>query len=270
MALNGLSQINVEISSICNKNCGLCGRRKYDREHGTQDYGYMPLELVKTIAEQIPENITIGTHWNGEPLTHPQLGEALTYLKKRNCFIYAVSNGKLLMEKRDDIANNLSSISISVIEGDEEWERELQYKILKQYISSVSYLNLPVVILRFVGIISDEQRYIELGLPIVRRTLHAPQGSFNYRKPPVIPEHGVCQDLLSRLAVDRYGNISICVRLDIEQKLVLGNINDGMTLDQAWNSEKRLKIKELHITGKRHESGFCHTNCQFYGVPTSD
>lgn len=266
--LNGLSQINIELSSICNKNCGLCGRRKYDHEHGTQDYGYMPLELVKTVAEQIPENITIGTHWNGESLTHPQFGEAVSYLKKRNCFIYAVSNGKLLMEKRDEL-NNVDSISISVIEGDTTEERELQYDILMQYISSKSYLSLPIIILRFVGIIPDEQRYLNLNLPIVRRTLHAPQGSFNYRKPPVIPEHGVCQDLLNRLTIDRYGNVSICVRLDINGELRLGNIKD-MTLDQAWNSEKRLKIKELHITGKRSESGFCHTNCQFYGVPTAD
>ena len=265
--LNGLSQVNIELSSICDKNCGLCGRRKYDREHGIQDYGYMPLDLVKTIAEQIPENITIATHWNGESLTHPQYGEAVSYLKKRNCFVYSVSNGKLLMKKKDELINNLDCISISIIQDDTEEEKQFQYEQIKNFIKYKKD-KMPVVILRFVGIIKDEEKYIKLGLPIVRRVLHIPDGSRQYTSDPTIPEHGVCQDLLNRIAIDRHGDVSCCVRFDPNRELVLGNIMYS-SLNDLWNSEKRLSMIKKHIEGNRSEVPYCGNQCEFFGVATS-
>lgn len=263
--LNGLSQINIELSSICDKNCGLCGRRKYDREHGIQDYGYMPLDLVKIIAEQTPENITIATHWNGESLTHPQYGEAVSYLKKRNCFVYTVSNGKLLMKKKDELINNLDCISISIIQDDTKEEKQFQYEQIENFIKYKKD-KMPIVILRFVGIIKDEEKYMKLGLPIVRRVLHIPDGSRQYTSDPTIPEHGVCQDLLNRIAIDRYGQVSLCVRLDIEGQIRIGKMPEN-TLDELWNSERRLSIVNLHKKGQRSNVPYCGDKCTFYGVP---
>ena len=49
MALNGLGTINIELTSRCNKNCWMCGRRKVDRELAL-NYGDMDFDLVKHIA----------------------------------------------------------------------------------------------------------------------------------------------------------------------------------------------------------------------------
>ena len=50
---NGLLVVNLELTSKCNKNCWMCGRRKLEREYpNLVDWGDMDFELVQTIAEQ--------------------------------------------------------------------------------------------------------------------------------------------------------------------------------------------------------------------------
>lgn len=57
---NGLSTVNVELTSRCNKNCWCCGRRKKDRDYPeiAMNYGDMDFHLVQEIAEQM-NNSTI-------------------------------------------------------------------------------------------------------------------------------------------------------------------------------------------------------------------
>lgn len=263
--LNGLVQINVELSSRCNKACWMCGRRKRERELGDQNYGDIDFSVLETIASQCPKGLIVALHNNGDSFLYPRLHDAIKLFKGKGCHVYMVTNGKLLMEKRDDILYNLDQVSVSVIENDEEWEKELQYKILRQFIASKSYLDKPLVVLRFVGDIKDEQRYIDLGLPIVKRTIHKPEGSFGYRNEPMKPEFLVCWDLISRMTINRYGTISLCVRFDPTSELVLGNVKE-MTLDTAWNSTKRLNTIDNMICGKRID--FCGKKCTFWGIPT--
>ena len=59
---------------------------------------------------------------------------------------------------------------------------------------------------------------------IATRTLHSPDGSFNYKKKVTIPEHGICLEILTHLAIDVDGNVSVCVRFDPLKKLVIGNV----------------------------------------------
>ena len=64
---NGLSTVNIELTSRCNKSCWMCGRRKIDREYPeiAMDYGDMDFSLVKKIAKQLPEGIVVQFHNNG-------------------------------------------------------------------------------------------------------------------------------------------------------------------------------------------------------------
>jgi hypothetical protein len=172
------------------------------------------------------------------------------------------------MEKYDQIVNNLDAVSISVIENDDKAEKKIQFETLREFIATKGDKK-PFVTLRFVGNIENEEKYLELGLIVVRRTLHQPKGSVGYRKPATIPECGVCWDFMTRLAIDRFCNVSCCVRFDPEGELRLGNLYD-ITLEQCWNSEKRIKMRELHTSGRRKEIPYCGEKCEFWGVPTSD
>ena len=53
--LAGLCNVNVELTSRCNKDCWMCGRRKIDKDYPeiAMNYGDMDFDLVRTINAQI-------------------------------------------------------------------------------------------------------------------------------------------------------------------------------------------------------------------------
>jgi len=259
----GLTNVNVELTNRCNKNCWMCGRRKIDKEYPeiALKYGDMDLELVERIAGQVPAGIMIQLHNNGEPLLYPYFGKALSLFK--NNITNIVTNGKLLLQKADEIIDKLDTLSISVFEGDEEAEE--QYGIIEKFLK-IKGSKKPFTSLRLIGEV-DGEKYKKFNTLIIRRVLHSPLGSFNYEKlNPTIPEIGICLDFLNHLAIDRTGDVSICVRLDPKKLGVIGNIYNN-TLSEIWNSEKRLEWKKYHISGQRSKVPLC-SFCHFWGVPT--
>jgi len=259
---NGLTTVNVELTSLCNKNCWMCGRRKTERDYPelVLKYGHMDFELVEKIANELPPGIVVQLHNNGEPLLYPRFGEAAKLFDKQIKNI--VTNGKLLVEKAEEIIDNLDTIAVSIIENDDEADE--QYEILKKFLE-IKGDRKPYTVLRLNGDV-DPERYEALGLTIVSRTIHSPMGSFNYRKSPTIPEVGMCLDFLNHLAINKDGDVSICVRFDPKRLGVLGNVNEE-SLSDIWNGEKRMKWKELHMQGRRKEIPLC-AYCHFWGVPT--
>ena len=83
--LDGLSTVNIELTSRCNKCCWMCGRRKVDRLYPElkKNYGDMDFKLLETIEEQLPDDIVIQFHNNGEPLLYPRLNDALKLFNNR-------------------------------------------------------------------------------------------------------------------------------------------------------------------------------------------
>jgi radical SAM protein with 4Fe4S-binding SPASM domain len=260
---HGLANVNVELTSFCNKNCWMCGRRRTDVEYPelALNYGNMDFELVKSIAGQLPPQIVVQLHNNGEALLYPRFGEAVKLFKRqiRN----VVTNGKLLIEKADEIIGNLDSLAVSVFERDDEAEE--QYGIIRKFIK-IKGDRKPFVILRLNGNV-DSVRYEKLKLLIVRRILHAPMGSYNYQKiDPTIPEIGMCWDFLNHMAINSRGQVSICVRYDPKGLGIIGDARKK-SLDAIWNGPKRMKWLALHRRGLRSEVPLC-SYCHFWGVPT--
>lgn len=264
-SLYGLFNLNIELSDRCNKNCSFCGRRKRERENPNIKlyYGDIEFSLLEKISKEVPPNIIVQFHNNGECSLYPKLKEAIQLFKGEGRITNFVTNGKLIIEKSDEIIDNLDTISISIIQGDPEWEE--QYILIEKFLE-LKKDKKPFTTLRFVGKV-DESRYGEFSLLKVRRVLHDPNGSINYKKSPTIPEHGICEDFLHHLAINRFGQVSTCVRFDKDGELVLGN-SKYYTLQELWSCEKRLEMKKLHVEGKRHLIPYCGNKCHFYGVPT--
>jgi len=226
------------------------------------NWGDMDYELFKEIVPQIPAGIVVQLHNNGEPLLYPYLREALLDLQNNiRCFN---TNGKLLLDRSDDIIDNLETLTISVVEGDKEQEE--QYEILSKFIRRKRNRP-PAVILRFLGRIDQGERWKALSQITATRILHAPEGSFAYQKQVTVPEIGICLDLLTHLAIDRFGNISLCVRFDPHGHLRIGHVNQG--IEAAWNSEKRRFYIQKHIEQKRSELPGCN-QCEYWGVPKGE
>jgi len=259
---NGLYCVHLELTSRCNKNCWMCGRRKIDREYPeiAMNYGDMDFDLVKSIAEQLPEGIVVQFHNNGEPLLYPRFGEAVRLFDKQiKCFD---TNAKLVVEKADEIIDNLDTLTISVFEKDPEGDE--QYEKVKQFLE-IKGSRKPVMIYRCLGNV-DSQRWQELDGTVATRVLHNPLGSFKYSKNPTVPEIGICLEILNHMAINRLGKVSICVRFDPKGLGIVGDAGKDRLID-IWNGDKRRHWKQLHIEGKRKDVPLC-SYCDFWGVPT--
>ena len=260
---NGLCCIHLELTSRCNKSCWMCGRRKIDKEYSeiAMNYGDMDFGLVKKIACQLPKGIVVQFHNNGEPLLYPRLGEALSlFTNQIRC---VDTNAKLIVDKADQIIDNLDTITISVIEKDPEGDE--QYALVKKFLE-IKGNRKPNVIYRCLGDV-DTERWKELDGIIATRILHNPLGSFKYSKSPTVPEIGICLEILNHMAINRVGEVSICVRFDPKRLGVLGNA-DLTALIDIWHGLKRKEWIRYHVEGNRDKVPLC-SYCDFWGVPTA-
>jgi radical SAM protein with 4Fe4S-binding SPASM domain len=217
--------------------------------------------LIEHIATQLPSNIVVQLHNNGEPTLYPKLKEAIMLFDKQ--ITNFVTNGKLLVKKADEIIGHLDTMAISVFEKDDEADE--QFEIIRQFLLLKADQK-PHTILRINGNVKNIERYLDLGLTIAYRYIHSPEGSFNYKKDPTIPEIGICLDFLNHLAINKDGDVSICVRFDPKRLGVIGNAKK-QSLIEIWNSPWRMQWLENHKRGQREAVPLCQT-CQFWGVPT--
>jgi hypothetical protein len=179
------------------------------------------------------------------------------------------------MEKYKEIIGNLDVLTISVIEKDSMGDE--QYETVCEFLHRKGTAK-PNMVYRLLGNVEKADRWEKLQGIVCRRVLHAAGGSYDYKKKVTIPEDGICRDLLTHLAIDRYGNISLCVRFDPEGKLRIGNISSRYkfdeesklsnvtSLEQAWQSDKRREYIQNHINQRRDLCPGCDA-CEFYGVP---
>ena len=263
LAFNGLYCIHLELTSLCNKDCWMCGRRKIDRDHPeiAMNYGDMDFTLVEKIAQQVPPGIVVQFHNNGDPFLYPRLGEAVRLFKDQiKCLD---TNGKLLVRKSSEVIDNLDTLTVSVIENDPEADE--QYEIVKKFLS-IRNNRKPLMVYRLLGNVKDPERWEALEGIIARRIVHNPLGSFQYARKPTVPEIGMCVEILNHMAINRFGKVSACVRFDPAGLGVLGDVKTT-PLVEIWNSEKRRQWVTLHMQGKRKEIPFC-SHCDFWGVPT--
>jgi hypothetical protein len=264
MTLHGLSAINVELTSRCNKGCWCCGRRYVDRSHPEvlKTYGDMPLGMASRIAEQLPPGIIVQLHNNGEPLLYPYFSDAVRMFSAQVTGID--TNGKLLVDKSNAIVDNLDTITISVIQDDPEADE--QREIIKRFLRIKGKYK-PLVVLRLNGNV-DRMGYAKdfPDVVIATRNLHSPMGSFDYTRKVTVPEMGICLEALHRLSINRFGRVSMCVRFDPTELGFIGDIN-GQTLDEIWNGEVRTRWLEFHKRGDRRAIALC-SKCEYWGVPT--
>ena len=242
----------------------MCGRRKLEKTHPQLVVGkYMDMSLVQRIARQLPKGIIVQFHNNGEPTMYPKLGEALKLFENQvRCFN---TNGKLILDKYDEICNNVDTMTISVIENDPE--AEAQYQLVTTFLSKKGNRK-PRLIYRLLGNVENAERWHKLPGLVATRVLHKPEGSFGYEKKVTIPEVGFCIEAFNHMAISCQGEVSMCVRFDPNRVGVLGNVRNEQLYD-IWNGAKRQHWLKMHVEGWRSKIQLC-SKCDFYGVPRGD
>lgn len=262
--LSGLSQLNIELSSRCDKEtiCGVCGHQ--DRKTNPNlKFGDMDFALLERIYQQVPSAIIISLHRDGDPLVYPKLREAL-YLM-RDSLTSIVTHGETLAARADDIIDSCTTVTVSVIPNDKD--REIQLESIRGFLAKKGALR-PQVQLKFVGIIKEAEEYEALGIPIINRALHSKKGNWNYaRVEPPVPEIRVCLDFLGRPTVDWRGRVFVCNRLDTSDAGLIGDLNT-QSLDEIWNGPKRMAMLKAHMAGRRDLANKLCASCEYWGIPT--
>lgn len=264
ICFNGLTTVNLELTNRCNKKCWMCGRRKIEAENpGKMVFDKdMDISLVERIAAQLPPDILVQFHNNGEPLLYKELPRALDFFKRQvRCFD---TNGKLLVERAADIMGRVDTVTVSTFERDEEWEE--QYALIKEFLKLKGKSG-PRLVIRCLGELGEKRLalYKETGCLLVPRILHSPDGSFNYTCQTTIPEVGFCIEIMNHMAINTRGEVSFCVRFDPDRHGVIGNASKEPLLD-IWNSPKRREYIRAHIEGRRSDLKLCG-KCHYWGVP---
>ena len=223
--------------------------------------------MFRNIIEQLPENIIVQFHRDGESTAYNNLLEVLLLCKWGYLITSVVTHGENLSKKAGEIIGNCTSLTVSAFNGDPDMEWQIEN--IKNFLE-LKGDRPPMVNIKIVGFMPPEREriYASLGVPIIRRLLHVPDGNYRYvRRNPTVPEHGICLDFLHHPSIDWKGRLFICNRLDPSDAGLLGDLNES-TLDELWNSPKRMEMLRAHMVGQRDLANPLCARCIYFGVPS--
>jgi MoaA/NifB/PqqE/SkfB family radical SAM enzyme len=263
VSLGGLSKIFVEWTSFCDKThlCGMCGHQANEK----LQIGEMSLDLMRSIRDQLPHGVETAFHKDGDPLAFSKVGVALQIF---HGFIRViVTHGLNLSVKANEIIGAAETVVVSIFRGDRDSDEQLES--LRQFAKQKGP-RAPRLIVKVVGDMSDAELspYWEVADDVIHRLIHIPLGNSKYaHRAPTKPESAICQDLLHVPSISWNGDVSICNRLDVEKKGLIGNLNEE-SLDTIWNGKLRADYIQKHIEGRRADVPACK-DCLYYGVPSA-
>lgn len=117
------SRVYVEITNICNRSCSFCPGTTREKRIMTLD------EFKKIINALVGITDYIYLHVMGEPLTHPELPQMISYATALGFKCAVTTNGSLLDDRGDElIFSGAYKVNLSVhsFEGGEE-EKHISY-----------------------------------------------------------------------------------------------------------------------------------------------
>lgn len=263
--LAGLSQLNVELSSRCDRQtlCGFCGHQ--DRKTNPNlKFGDMDFALLQSIAAQVPAGIIASFHRDGDSLVYGRLGEALALFA--HCPRSVVTHGETLGARAAELIDNCATVTVSVIPKDKD--REMQLASVREFLR-LKGDRAPMFQFKFVGHIENPEPYLALGVPVIGRRLHSKKGNWSYeREDPPVPEVRVCLELLGHPSINWRGQVFACQRLSPNDEGLIGDLNTE-SLDAIWNGPKRAEMLRHHMAGRRDLAGGLCPKCLYWGIPAS-
>lgn len=265
--LNGLCQINIELSSRCDKQplCRFCGHQS-PKVNPDLRLGDIDADLLALIARQVPDRVIVQFHRDGEPLVYARLSEALDLFS--HCLRSIVTHGGHLGDRAAEIIGHCERVTVSIFDGDPAAPE--QARQVQRFLALRGSAVLPALNVKVVGEMSPAvaESWRAFGVPILYRQLHYPGGNWRYRGTgPPIPEAMMCMELLSHPSIDWEGNLYICNRLQPSGEGRLGNLRQS-SLRELWDGDDRRRIIRAHVLMQRAEIPACR-GCMYWGYPAA-
>ncbi|MBH71518.1 MAG: radical SAM protein [Pelagibacteraceae bacterium] len=265
----------VEPTSVCNLRCVMCFQ--IDKSFTKKPYmGFMDFNLFKKIIDEAANNgtsaITLASR--GEPLLHPKISEMIKYVSKKESFIDIKlnTNATRLNEKlcHEILKSNINMVVVSIDSHVKKQYEEIRKggkfdEVLKNIKLLVDtrkkfYKNSKLEI-RVSGVKfkedQNENNFRKFWSKIVDNVAYVQyQNRWNtYKNKPNKKINHPCVYLWERLYVWFDG---VCNPCDADYKSFLspGNLNNK-SIKEVWNSDQLNKLRNLHISKKRHKYNPC-------------
>jgi radical SAM protein with 4Fe4S-binding SPASM domain len=263
--LSGLAQLNIELTSKCDKThlCPMCGHQ--DAAINPITYGDMDYGLLERVRAEVSPGILISFHRDGEPTAYPRLRDALELFS--GFTISLVTHGLNLHNRAEEIIGRCTTVTVSVFRGDQDAQE--QKLALKSFLQRKGD-RAPQVQIKIVGDMLQDgiEEYEALGVRVIRRLIHVPIDNSKYaHRSPTVPEVGICLDALHRPTISWTGEVYLCNRLDPQRSLLIGKLPEE-SLDSVWNGPIRQRMLEAHKAGRRDLANPLCATCKHWGTPS--
>jgi radical SAM protein with 4Fe4S-binding SPASM domain len=279
-------KVYVEISNVCNLQCGFCPEVERDKNIMGADLFKRVITNVAPLAEQVC------LHLMGEPLTHPHFSEFVEICSEHHLPINLTTNGTLLSEARieallhpivrqvnfsvhsfesnfpgQDISPYLEKIfAFTRLAFERRPDLYLNYR-LWNLTSEEEDRNSAIVkrVERAFGVELDDKIDVRWrkGRHVLNRLYIHFDSRFDWPNPksPLLSDSGTCRALSSHLGILSDGTVVPCC-LDKEGVTNLGDVR-RQTLDQVLASERAQNILQGFQRGRLVED-LCR-RCTFIG-----
>jgi len=254
--------ITIEVSSMCNLNCFMCGRdTRWPRKVKN-----MSFEIYRKILDEISSYVElVSLHGSGEPLLNKELPRMIEYASRKGVKTLLSTNATLLDEKMslDLIASGIHVILFAVDGTNEKTYEAIRLGARFQEVMKniESFIHLKMKNKR-----ANPKIVIQL-IEMERNKKEVPDFLNYWSRFPVIPfikpsverhkvltklERQLCDRLWHRGYITSDGDVLPCCIAHYSA----GNITD-MDFIKIWHGEKMRKFRQMHIRNKNNR--FCST-----------
>lgn len=216
--LRGRQMFDIEITTICNKQCPICPRHNFMRDGLS-----MTSETFALLLEWLPKDCDIMFAGFGEPLINPNLPQYIRLLTESGRSCTVLTNGKKLSDMIIDelFDSGLNKLQISILQDEGMDQLRKFVPIIKPEYRSRVCFNVIVSDTDFVLDNADE--ILNMGFIVDYKKVHNRGGSLCAGIPST--DLKTCGTFFSVSFISADGGIFCCSN-DINGRFRIGNVRD--------------------------------------------
>lgn len=276
----------IEPSSKCNLRCKMCFQSSETFKNSNQNNTIMSMDLYNKIMSELDNNklYSIVFASRGEPLLNPNIGEMIKIAKDKNVLDIKLNTNAVLLN--ENLARKLLQSGLDLIVFSIDSIIPEHYKAIRGVDLSIVLRNIDnflkiknnefpnsklktrvsmVITNDYKEKLDDEvvkakeywlSKVDELAIKSENDFIHI------YDKEHQKEQLNVCNLLWERLYVWSNGDVNPC-DIDHLSTLKLGNLNEGDTIKEIWNSKKMNNLRKEHLNNRNNMNCVCK-NCKGY------
>ena len=277
----------IEVSSKCNLRCKMCFQSSDTFKKSNQNNAVMPMDIYNKIMNELDENnlYSIVFASRGEPLLNPNIDKMIKIAKAKNVLDIKLNTNAVLLN--ENLARKLLQSGLDLIVFSVDSIIPEHYKVIRGVDLNIVLKNINnflkikkdefpnsklktrvsmVITNEYNENLDDEvvkakeywlSKVDELAIKSENDFIHIYDNQEHQKE-----QLNVCNLLWERLYVWSNGDVNPC-DIDHLSTLKLGNLNEGDTIKEIWNSKRMNDLRKEHLNNRNNMNCVCK-NCKGY------